>query len=154
MRLTRSISIVGAALAAFVFSASIAAPSYADAEPTVVEIPICDFFDGGVTTVEAGEVAASPAGWGEKNLGRLMQFLRSQQTTMTVQYGSDPATITDLTDQWSEPVPLENDWFSGLPIVPLGTLAPGDTVRVQVDLSWTMPKPSGSVNPSCLITAV
>jgi hypothetical protein len=154
MRLNRSIPIAGAALAVFVLSASIVAPSYADAEPTVVEIPLCDFFDGGVATVEAGEVAAAPAGWGEKSLGRLKQFLRSQQTTMTVQYGSAPATVTDLTDQWSEPVPFENDWFSGLPIVPLGTLAPGDTVLVRVDLSWTKPKPSGSVNPSCLITAV
>ena len=154
MRLTRSISIASAALAAFVLSAGIAAPSYADAEPTVVEIPVCDFFDGGVATVEAGEVAAAPGGWGEKNLGRLKQFLRSQQTTMTVEYGSAPATITDLTDQWSEPAPFENDWFSLLPIVPLGTLAPGDTVLVRVETSHTKPKPGGSSDFSCLITAV
>jgi hypothetical protein len=154
MRLTRSISIAGTALAAFVLSAGVAAPSYADAEPTVVEIPICDFLDGGVATVEAGEVAAATGGWGEKSLGKLKQFLTSQQTTMTVQYGSAPPTTTDLTDQWSEPAAFEKDWFSLLPIVPLGTLAPGDTVLVRVQFSQTKPEPGGSSDYSCLITAV
>jgi hypothetical protein len=157
MRLPRSISIPSTALAALVVSAGFAAPTYANPDPIGVDIFACSLFEGGETTVAAGELEALLPSWGEKNRGILKQFLKNQQTTLTVQYGSAQATPHDLSEQWGDPFrtdPPDVMWVSSLPDVSLGTLAPGDTVLVRLDLAWTKPKPGGSDDQSCLITAV
>jgi hypothetical protein len=157
MRRPRSISIATAALAALAVSASFAAPTYATPDPTGVDILGCSLFEGGETTVAAGEVEALLPNWMEKTRGKLKQFLMNQQTTLTVQYGSAQAMTQDLSEQWGDPSridPPDKGWGSDLPDVSLGTLAPGDTVLVRFELAWTKPEPGGSDDQSCLITAV
>jgi hypothetical protein len=157
MRRPRSISIATAALAALAVSAGFAAPTYATPDPTLVDILGCSLFEGGETTVPAGEVEAWLPSWVEKTRGKLKQFLTNQETTLTVQYGSAQATTQDLSDQWSDPYqfdpPPDGLWVSDLGVVSLGTLAPGDTVLVRFELAWTKPEPGGSDDQSCLIAA-
>jgi hypothetical protein len=166
MRILRPASFVGA-LAALVFGAGFASPAVADTGPTLVNIGFCDFFEGGTATVPAGSVVTG-VGWSVGTKGALVHWLKSQQTSVTVQFGDAEATTQDFSDQWTDPAKAEGEklWFSELQ-GPILDLAAGEAVLVTVANSWTSPTlefffsgehpvltKGNDIEASCLITAV
>jgi hypothetical protein len=100
----------------------------------------CDLFEGGETTVPAGQVETDMGGWAVGTKSALVHWLNSQQTTVTVQYDDEAATTQDVTDQWTDPAKAESEklWFSLLQ-GPTLDLAAGETVLVTLVFSWTSP---------------
>jgi hypothetical protein len=123
-------------------------------------------FNGGSTTVAAGDVTLHLGGYADGTLGLMNVVLAAQKTTLQV--GS---TTNDLSTQWSAPVfnPL-GFWVIRQPDFDLGTLASGQSVTVTYDITFSHPVailfppvgPSGDNGPfvitedgpySCTITA-
>jgi hypothetical protein len=154
-------------LAASITIAALPAAVYADSA-TEVNLLGCSLFEGGATTVPAGEVSLRLPGWELGTRGLIMDFLTSQRTTLEV-----GTTTVDLTSAWSDPTQLDQlDWVTRPPNYDLGTLAPGESVLVAETITITHPVmfafppvgPSGNNGPfllggldgplaSCLITA-
>jgi hypothetical protein len=154
------------ALAALVFGAGFVSPAVADTGPTLVNIGFCDF-EGGTATVPAGSVVIAE-GWNVGTKGALVHWLKSQQTTATVQFDDAEATTQDFSDQWTDPVKAEGgkSWSSELQ-GPILDLAAGEAVLVTLAISWTSPTievffngthpvltKGNDIEDSCLITAV
>jgi hypothetical protein len=169
----RSANTTVGAVAGFVMASVVAAGPAAAQEPSLVNVLLCSFpvaegGGGGETTVAAGPVHAQVMSWGTGPRGALVHWLKSQETTVTVQYGDEPATTMDLSDAFTAPAQLEGEkvWFSGL-VLPLGDLAAGDTVLVSFETTWTKPTidfffgpdsdpqviRGDTLSASCLITA-
>jgi hypothetical protein len=139
IRLATSLgTVAGLALA----SVAVAGPAAAQ-EPAVVDLLGCEFFEGGETTVDEGLVDVLVTGWGTGSRGALNQWLKSQNTTFTVQYEGEEAVTEDVSDAWSPPTPFDTDsgrtaWGSDL-FVSLGELEAGETLTISFETMLTKP---------------
>jgi hypothetical protein len=98
--------------------------------------PLACAFDGGSTSVSAGDVALHLGGYADGTLG-LMQVVLAAQTT-TLQVGS---TSYDLSKQWSAPA-LDSGggfWSIRQPDFDIGTLSAGQSVTVSYDIQFSHP---------------
>jgi hypothetical protein len=131
-----------AAIATFVAAFSVGAGPAAAQEPEqgLVNVLGCALFGTGELEVLAGPTEGFINGWGTGTRGLAISYIRSQESTVTVQYDDQPATTLDLSDAYSTPV--FNEEFGGCQtelVLPLGDLAAGDTVVVGIDLTLKTP---------------
>jgi hypothetical protein len=98
---------------------------------TVVDLSTCDR-EGGTTTVPAGnDVMVQLGTITSGTRGSVVNFLKKQQTMYGVAVNGGPSTITDISNDYSEPYQLPTgEWQVALPTIDLGVLAAGDTVLV------------------------
>jgi len=167
----RSLLTLTVTAAAAVLGAS--APATAAAPTTTVILGICgtEFTGGAIpeeVSVPAGDVQLFVQGWGVTTRGHLVHWLKSQTTTLELDYSGEARDVVrDLTDAWSAPSRGEAGfWFSTL--LQTITLAAGESVEVSSVTSWEKPtleliegRPGFSTSPisspftgrTCTITA-
>lgn len=168
-----------AALAATTVTAVVGAvaPIAGAADPVVVDMSLCtlptEFGGGGgnaavpagaMVTVQLGNVTSG-------TYGGIVNFLKKQQTTVTIVTNGGTPTVIDVSGSWSQPYQLPTgEWQASLSTVDLGVLAAGDTVRVTQEGSLRGPvnfvfPPTGKTqfgpflvrgggSQECVITAV
>jgi hypothetical protein len=149
------------------------APTASATDPVEVSLAVCDFVNGGTTTVPAGvPISLRNPGWGTGSYGQTKDYLLKQTTTdIIVRNGI--TTVVDLTNLYSDPQQLDrNFWLTRPSNTELSALAAGESVLVTNHVVFSSPVvvayppvgPSGDRGPyvlfggtddvSCLITAV
>jgi hypothetical protein len=113
-----------------------AAASAEDAEP--IWLGQCAWMGDGEMTVPAGAPLNLLNGWATGPRGSLVHWLKSQQSSVTVQHGDGEPTTWDATDRWSA---LERDksarmWMSTMEW-PVTAPAAGETMTVTFTTWWT-----------------